>query len=245
VVRRLVLPVEISGVMRRNRPERAPDPDPTLMTLVETSGAAARAASGFHEAVAAVLESVAVSAGFQAGHALVPADANGKWVSARLWFPDDGIGLGALRRACVEAPAAAVRGHRALALHLEATHWAGDLEALAGTAVYQAASAVGIVAAIACPVFSEGRVVALLEWFSSSAAPPAHDLAHSLGHLSGVLTEVYERPARPERAEPVPAQRSYRPLTVVLRGLGGTPRRADPTSIPGIGPSSLRMVVRA
>jgi hypothetical protein len=59
--------------------------------------------------------------------------------------------------------------------------------------MHDAAVEAGVVAALACPVFSGGRAVALLEWYSASAVPPPPDVAHVLGHLSGVLSEVYER----------------------------------------------------
>jgi hypothetical protein len=164
-------------VIRRNRAEAlAPPPDPTLMTLVETTGAKVRAADSLHDALGIVLRDVGDTAQWSAGHALVPAGF-GLWMSSGLWYPDDGIGLGGLRTTCVEAPPASARGHLALAVH-------------------DAASAAGIVAAVACPVYADGKAVALLEWYLTSARQPSPDVAHVLGHLSGVLSEVAERPVR-------------------------------------------------
>jgi hypothetical protein len=187
---------DLPAVKRRNRAEPAvPAPDRALMRLVETTGAAVRSASGFRRAVGLVLDDVAVTAGWQAAHAWVPADTAGVWRSYGLWYPDDGIGLGGLRTACCDSPPVAPRGHLALALHMESTQWAVDLGPLAGTPVHDAATGAGIVSAVACPVYAhDGRAVALLEWFLGTPRPPSPDVAHVLGHLSSVLTEVYERP---------------------------------------------------
>lgn len=165
------------------------------MTLVETTGAAARAADSFADAISVVLREVADTAGWSAAHAWVPAE-HGNWVSLGQWYPDDGIALGELRRACVEAPPAPARGHLALALHLEATQWVNDLSGWTGSARYDAAVAAGIVAAVACPVYAHGVPVAILEWYVASHQRPSPDVAHVLGHLSTVLAEVAERPVR-------------------------------------------------
>jgi hypothetical protein len=182
-------------MFRKTRPEAVPAPDPGLMRMVETTGAAARAAGTFRDAVAVVLDDVATRAGWPAAHAWLPAAAPGAWESSGLWFPDDGIGLGELRSAVCDSAPAPPRGHLALALHLSSTQWAGDLGALAGTAIGDAATRASIVAALACPVFAGGRPVALLEWYLASPRRLSPDVAHVLGHLSGVLSEVFERPA--------------------------------------------------
>jgi hypothetical protein len=190
-------------MLRRNRSERVASPNPALMRLVETTGAAVRGAADLRSAIALVLEDVAAFARAQAGHAWVPFPGGG-WVSSGLWFPDDGIGLGGLRRACADAAPGPVRGHLALALERQATHWVGDLDSLAGTAVHDAAVLAGVAGAVACPVYAGGVPVALLEWYVATPARPAADVAHVLGHLSGVLTEVAERwvlvPAQREEA---------------------------------------------
>jgi hypothetical protein len=202
----------LSGMLRRNRSERVAAPDPALMRLVETTGAAARGADGLRSAMALVLDDVAVAARWQAGHAWVPYPEPGAWISSGLWFPDDGIGLGGLRRACVDAAPGPVAGHLALALDRCATQWVGDLDALAGSPVQLAAQAARIVGAVACPVFAGGVPVALLEWYVATPARPAADVAHVLGHLSGVLSEVAERGAVP--AVPSPRSPSGRLLPV-------------------------------
>jgi hypothetical protein len=163
------------------------------MRLVETTGAATRGAADLRSAIALVLEDVAVAWRAKAAHAWVPAARAGAWESSGLWFPDDGIGLGGLRNACLDTAPGPVRGHLALALARQATHWVGDLDGLAGTAVHDAALRAGVAGAVACPVFAGGVPVALLEWYVATPARPAADVAHVLGHLSGVLTEVAER----------------------------------------------------
>jgi hypothetical protein len=186
-------------VIRRNRQERAtaPEPpDPALMTLVETTGAKARAATSLHEAISIVLEDVEVTAGWAAAHAWVPGEQHGTWVSSGIWHPVDGIGLGGLRHACVETSPITARGHLALALHMESTKWVEDLGGLTGTPIHEAATAAGVVSAIACPVYAGGRAVAILEWYLSTGRPPSADVPHVLSHLSGVLSEVAERPVR-------------------------------------------------
>lgn len=185
-----------SFMFRKSRTgETVPAPDPGLMRMVERTGAAARAAGSFREAVATVLDDVATTAHWPAAHAWVPAHVAGTWESFGLWFPDDGIGLGELRAAVCQSVPAPPRGHLALALHLSSTQWTADLAALAGTPVHEAASRAGIVAALACPVYAGSRPVALLEWYMASPHPLSPDVAHVLGHLSGVLSEVFERPA--------------------------------------------------
>ena len=181
-------------MLRRNRPEPVAPPDPALMTLVETTGAAARVAEDLRTAIAIVLREVSDTSNWAAGHAWVPGG-DGTWVSAGLWHPEDGIALGALRRACVEAPPRPARGHLALALHMAGTQWVSDLSGWTGTAMYDAAIAAGVTAAVACPVYAHGRPVAILEWYLTSAERPSPDVAHVLGHLSAVLSEVAERPA--------------------------------------------------
>lgn len=183
-------------MFRRNRAEATAPPDPALMTLVETTGAAARAARDFREAVEVVLRQVSDTAGWNAGHAWVPSDVPGAWTSLGIWHPDDGIGLGGLRRACVESPPLQARGHLALALHLEGTQWVGDLSGMLGTPIHDAAQAAGIAAALACPVLVAGVPIAILEWYLPDATRPSPDVANVLGHLSGVLSEVAERPVR-------------------------------------------------
>ena len=167
-------------------------PDHRLMGLVERTGASARAAETLLDAVAVVLEDVATAAGWPAAHAWV-ASGDAAWVSSGLWFPDDAIGLGQLRRACVDAAPEPARGHLALALKLQATQWVPDLDGLDGTARHDAALAAGLRTALACPVYAHGRAVAVLEWYLADTEPPAPDVAHVLGHLSGVLSEVAER----------------------------------------------------
>lgn len=177
------------------------------MALVETSGAAARAAASFADAVAVVLQDVAVAADWPAAHAWFAADEPNTWVSSGLWFPDDAIGLGALRRACVESPATQARGHLALSLHLQGTQWVPDLSGMLGTACHDAAEAAGMRSAVACPVYAGGRAVAILEWYLATSARPAPDVAHVLGHLSGVLSEVAERPVVVLPPQPSPLSR--------------------------------------
>ena len=164
------------------------------MTLVETTGAAARAADNLSDAIAIVLRDVADAAGWMAGHAWGRGATPGTWVSLGVWHPEDGIALADLRRACVEAPAAPARGHLALALHLQGTQWVSDLSGWTGTPTYDAALATGVRAAVACPVYVNDNPVALLEWYLPTDERPSPDVAHVLSHLSAVLTEVAERP---------------------------------------------------
>lgn len=166
------------------------------MALVDTTGAAARAATDLRTAVEIVLRDVSDTAGWAAGHAWVPGDATGTWVSYGVWHPDDGIALGGLRRACVDSPAASARGHVALALHMEGTQWVSDLSGWTGTPMFEAAMAAGVVSAVACPVYAGGKAVAILEWYLTDGHPPPPDVTHVLGHLSAVLSEVVERPVR-------------------------------------------------
>lgn len=193
MVRRRAVGDDLVEVFRRKR-AAAPAPNRALMTLAETTGAAARAAGTLREAIEAVLRAVSDAAGWTAGHAWVPGEDPGTWVSLGVWHPDDGIALGALRRACVEAMAGPARGHLALALHLEGTQWVSDLSGWVGTPVYDAAVDAGIASAIACPVYVGGKPVALLEWYLADERRPSPDIAHTLSHLSGVLSEVAERP---------------------------------------------------
>jgi hypothetical protein len=191
-------------VIRRSRHAAAPaPPDPAWTRLAETTGAAARAAGSLRDAIAIVLEDVADAAGWAAAHAWVPGEAPHEWVSSELWVPEDAMAVGPLRRACAGAPAGPARGHLALALHLEATQWAPDLGGLRGTSRYDAAVACGIRSAVGTPVYRHGEPVALLEWYLTTAERPAADVAHALGHLSGVLSEVAERPP-PRVPEPRP-----------------------------------------
>lgn len=195
---------DLSRMFRRFRPDpdstplalvRATAPNPALMRTVETAGAAARASGTFREAVGVVLDEVAVVARWKAAHAWMPAAEPGTWRSFGLWFPDDGIGLGELRSVCFDSAPIAPRGHLALALHMGSMQWVEHLGALAGTPVHAAATHAGITSAVACPVYAHGRPVALLEWYlGSSSSRPTPDVANALGHLSGVLTEVSERP---------------------------------------------------
>lgn len=199
-------------VLRRNRPEGVAEPDAVLMTLAESTGAAARAAGTFRDSIALVLQGVADDAGWRAGHAWVPGDKPGTWVSSGLWYPDDGIGLGGLRNACVDSGPIQARGHLALALHLQGTQWVGDLGGLVGTPLHAAASAAGVVSAIACPVYADGKPVAILEWYLATPRRPSPDFAHVLGHLSGVLSEIAERPVRT-----VPEQGKYVDVRATLQ----------------------------
>ncbi|HEV2888784.1 MAG TPA: hypothetical protein VGX28_00250 [Frankiaceae bacterium] len=164
------------------------------MALVEEAGSSARCAASLRDAVAAVLEAVAVAANWPAAHSWDAAEAGTEWVSSGLWFPDDAIGLGILRRASVEAPPAPARGHLALALHLQGTQWVPDLSGTIGTDRYDAAVAAGMRSAVACPVYAHGRPVAILEWYLATSERPAPDVVNVLGHLSAVLSEVAERP---------------------------------------------------
>jgi hypothetical protein len=190
-------------MFRRKRPAPGATPDPRLAALVETTGASARAAASFADAMAAVLGEVATAANWPAAHAWVAGEEH-TWVSSGLWFPDDAIGLGQLRRACVEAEPSPPRGHLALALHLEATQWVPDFEGMLGTDRHDAAVAAGMRSAVACPVYAHGRAVAVLEWYLSTSERPAPDVLHVLSHLSSVLTEIAERPA-----VVLPSQRAY------------------------------------
>lgn len=199
-------------MFRRKRSAAPPPPDPALMTLVESTGAAARAAGSFREAVERVLRDVADTSGWAAGHAWVPADDAGGWTSMGVWCPEDGMALGGLRRACVESPAGPVRGHLALALHMETTQWVAGLGGLAGTPMHDAAVAAGMVSALACPVYSHGVPIALLEWYVADDRRPSPDVAHVLGHLSTILTDVAERPVRA-----IPAQGRMRDVRETLR----------------------------
>ncbi|MDQ1713191.1 MAG: hypothetical protein QOE45_2641 [Frankiaceae bacterium] len=181
-------------MVRRNRNLWVTIPERALMHLVEWTGAAARGAGDLHTAMGVVLRDVAAERGYVAGHAWVPAGPSDSWQSSGLWVGPDETRLHALRNACAGTSAGPVGGHLALALERQATQWVGDLDALRGSAVHSAASAAGIVGAVACPVFAGGEAVALLEWYVATPARPVADLPHALGHLSGVLSEVAERP---------------------------------------------------
>ena len=187
---------ELVGVFRRNRPEAATPhkPNADLMALVDTTGSAARAAKTLNEAIGLVLRDVSDAAGWMAGHAWGRGNKTNTWVSLGVWHPDDGIGLGELRRVVVEAAQAPARGHLALALHLEGTQWVSGLAGWTGTPTYDAAVAAGVRSAVACPVYVNGEAVALLEWYLPTDKRPSPDVAHVLGHLSAVLSEVAERP---------------------------------------------------
>lgn len=181
-------------MFRRNRAAATAPPDPALLTLVDTTGAAARRSRDLTAAIGVVLRDVADTAGWSAGHAWAPGAEPGTWTSLRLWHPDDGIALGVLRRACFESAPGPARGHLAHALHLQGPRWTADLGALAGTPVHEAARSVGVVAAIGCPVYAYGTPVALLEWYLADARPPGAEVPYVLAHLAGVLGEVAARP---------------------------------------------------
>lgn len=166
------------------------------MHLVETTGAKARAAGSFDDAMAAVISDVADATGWLAGHAWVPAAVEGAWVSSGVWHPVDGMRLGGLRRACMETLPIPARGHVAMALLLQGTRWVGDLSGLIGTPLHDAATAAGVKAAVACPVYVGGHAVAVLEWYLDDTEPVHADVPNVLGHLSAVLSEVAERPVR-------------------------------------------------
>lgn len=179
--------------LRKRAAGALPPPNAAVLMLVDRCGEAARAAADLHGAIDVVLRGVADATGWAAAHAWVPAGIPGLWVSSGLWYADDGIALGGLRRACEEAAPAAVRGHLALALHRESAQWTGHLGGLAGTGRDDAAARAGVVAAIGCPVYSARQPRALLEWYHVDDRRPASDIAYALAHLSAVLTEVAER----------------------------------------------------
>jgi hypothetical protein len=63
-----------------------------------------------------------------------------------------------------------------------------------GTPRHDAAVAAGIRSAVACPVYSKGEPIALLEWYVASPHRPGPELEQVLGQLAAALAEVYERP---------------------------------------------------
>lgn len=176
--------------LRRPAADASRAPNRALVTLVERTAAAARRAADLRAAIDVVLRDVADVAGWTAGHAWVPGTEPGTWVSSRLWHPEDGLALGGLRRACVEAPAGPAFGHLSRALSRQASEWTPDL---AETPVAAAAAGAGVVAVVGCPVYAAGAPVAVLEWYLATAERPSPEVTHVLGHLAVVLGEVAEQ----------------------------------------------------
>jgi hypothetical protein len=166
--------------------------DTRLRDLVHDAAADVSAAPGIYAAMRVVVEQVATRLGWAVGHAWVVDDVCA-WRSAGVWYDTDPDSYTDLGVASLEAPPGLARGHLALALHLGVPEWTNGLE-VGGTRAAIAMWA-GLRGAVAAPVFVDGEVVALMEWFLTDDRCPSGETFDALGELAALAGQAAARDA--------------------------------------------------
>jgi hypothetical protein len=167
--------------------------DVRLFDLLDEAAVAVDAAPGIAGAMRHVVEQVGRTLGWQVGHAWLVDDVCA-WRSAGVWYDTDPEAYTSLGVASLEAPPGLARGHLALALHLGVPEWTNGLDVGGSRAAI--AMWAGLRGAVAAPVFVDGEVVALMEWFLTDDRCPNADTFAALGRLAALVGAAASRDVR-------------------------------------------------
>ncbi len=142
----------------------------------------------FDEALRACLKAICAMTGWPIGHALIAA-AGGELVSTGVWhesIPGDAEALRVLTSEIRFTPGIGLPG---LIMERSEPAWIADIESHPDFA----RKGVGFAAAFGFPIKDEGRIVAVLEFFSRSRSEPDSDLMLTVRTVGEQLGRVLER----------------------------------------------------
>jgi predicted signal transduction protein with EAL and GGDEF domain len=187
---------------RRGGDARRPTPAPegAYAGLLEQVALAANQAAGLEEALAFALARIADATGWSAAHVWMAsaAPAPARLTSTALWHGADGDRFAALRAAALPAD----RPYAGLPGRVLATAQAVVIADAAADRDFprrQAVQAAGLRSAFAVPVFAQGDVAAVLEFFDRHTRTPDPELLATLQRVCGQLGRVAERQQRHDR----------------------------------------------
>ncbi|HEX8064126.1 MAG TPA: HWE histidine kinase domain-containing protein [Allosphingosinicella sp.] len=143
----------------------------------------------FDEALRACLEAICVMTGWPIGHALIAAAGGDELVSTAVWHesvPGDSQALRELTSATRFTPGFGLPG---LIMERSEPAWISDIESHPDFA----RKGLGFAAAFGFPIKDEGRIVAVLEFFSRSPFEPDPDLMLTVRTMGEQLGRVLER----------------------------------------------------
>ncbi len=164
-----------------------------LNRLLQRSAVAANVTSSVDEALRAIVGIICEATGWDVGHAYVVAD-DGSLVPSTSWHLTSDEDFGALQRATMSMilpPGAA--GPSEAARRREPV-WIPDVRTVPNH-VRGSIGDLGVRCHIACPVEVDGRVVAVLEFFSRQALERDAELIEVLDNVATQVGRVYERQA--------------------------------------------------
>jgi PAS domain S-box-containing protein len=143
----------------------------------------------FDEALRACLEAICAMTGWPIGHALIAPAAGGELVSTAVWheaIPGDSAALRTLTSATRFTPGFGLPG---LIMERSEPAWISDIENHPDFA----RKGLGFAAAFGFPIKDDGRIVAVLEFFSRSPFEPDPDLMLTVRTVGEQLGRVLER----------------------------------------------------
>jgi hypothetical protein len=173
---------------------------------------------------AKALALVCRATGWPVGHAWVRFDGN--WRSGQDWCDLDEERFAPMRGLTLACDLGPGRGIVAAVLHLEAPRFLSDLSSLGSDLRRREAEKAGLAAAVGVPVFSDGSIIAVLEFLLTAPVDPSENLIDALREVGELVAPPAEvvAPAvtitRPVDASQLPAvpMRPFLPWLNVSRG---------------------------
>jgi len=167
----------------------------TCVRLLQDAAVAAHEAPTFDAGLRACAERVMESAGWDIAHVWLPSgDGSGSFVSGATWITDEPEHFAALQRASTEMRAEPGSGLVGNALASGRPGWlAGASLEASPLPRARLARAQGLACAVAIPIASAGRVVAVLEFFGRDPAPPDDRLLEVLSDVAVQVGRVAQR----------------------------------------------------
>jgi PAS domain S-box-containing protein len=185
----------LRDLAERRAAERALSRQNELLGLLHTVAADANQAATLESAVAACLRRVCEFTGWPVGHAYF-ADPRGVLVSSGIWHAEGSFaGFRAATGAQRFAAGEGLPGH---VLATGVPTWRVDVAADPRFTRARAAAECGLHAAFAFPVEVNGKVKAVLEFFSGQAAEPDAAVLEVMRHVGTQMGRVAERAAAEE-----------------------------------------------
>lgn len=176
------------------RSKQGVEREKSYVELLEVAASSANKASSVEEAIAFCLDRVCAHTGWPVGHAYVRApDGSDVLVPSACWHLDDPERFEAFRDVTNRTRLARGVGLPGRVLATGRAEWIVDVTVDPNFPRAQPAIDIGVRAGFAFPVCTGGEVVAVLEFFSPSPAPPDPRLLSVMEHIGQQLGRLIER----------------------------------------------------
>jgi PAS domain S-box-containing protein len=182
---------QVLDVTERRRTEDALHRETARLRLMQTVAEAANSTEDPDDAYATAMAAVCGHTGWTLAHVYRRTPADDALEPSELWHVEDRThDFGDFVRATAQTRLTTGIGLPGITVAARRATW---LPAPVTTERAQAAARAGIRGAVALPVFADGEIVAVLEFFSLSADEPDEALLELLGHVGTQIGRVAER----------------------------------------------------